>query len=63
MLESMWAEIDDEKTWAAFVKKFAGGDSVSKLVSHRAERSHDFVTAETLQKAESALAQVHRHRR
>jgi len=42
MLESMWAEIDDEKTWAAFVKKFAGGGSVSKLVSQRAERSHDF---------------------
>ena len=29
MVESMSAEIGDEKTWAAFVKKFAGGDSVS----------------------------------
>ena len=33
MVESMSAEVRNEKTWAAFVKKFAGGDSVSKLVS------------------------------
>jgi hypothetical protein len=31
-----------ESMWAAFVKKFAGGDSVSKLVCQRAERSDDF---------------------
>src|SRR5712692_7462650 len=63
MLESMWAEIGDEKTWAAFVKKFAGGDSVSSWLASapkEATISQKF-TAETLQKAESALAQVHRH--
>ena len=34
----MSAEIGDEKTWAAFVKKFAGGDSVSHYGIDQARR-------------------------
>jgi hypothetical protein len=62
MVECMSAEIGDEKTRAAFVKKFAGGDSASKLVSQSASAPKEATisqkfTAETLQKAATALAQ------
>jgi serine/threonine protein kinase len=62
LVEAVAGEIDDEKVRSAFVKKLAGGDSSSKLVSQPASAPKDATisqkfTAETLQKAETALAQ------
>jgi len=62
LVESVSAEIDDEKTRAAFVKKFSAGESSGKVASQPASAPKDATvsqkfTAEMLQKAETALAQ------
>jgi serine/threonine protein kinase len=62
LVEAVAAEIDDEKVRSAFVKKLAGGDTSSKVVSQPASAPKDATisqkfTAETLQRAETALAQ------
>jgi hypothetical protein len=60
---SVAAEIGDDKTRAAFVRKFAGGgDTSSKVVSQPASAPKEATisqkfTAEVLHKAETALAQ------
>ena len=61
MVECMSDEIGDEKTWAAFLKKFAGGDSVSKLVSQRAEEfqfSHPWILRGLVQAGEGLQSKI-----
>jgi serine/threonine-protein kinase len=62
LVEAVAVEIDDDKTRTAFVKKFAGGDTSSKVASQPASAPKESTisqkfTAEALQKAETALAQ------
>jgi serine/threonine protein kinase len=62
LVEAVAREINDEKIRLAFVKKLAGGDTSSKAVSQPVSAPKDATisqkfTAETLQKAETTLAQ------
>jgi hypothetical protein len=62
LAQAVATEVADEKSRAAFVKKFAGGDTSSKVVSQPASAPKEAsisqkFTAEVLQKAETALAQ------
>jgi hypothetical protein len=62
LAEAVAGEIADEKTRAAFLRKFASGEPVSRPPAGATQRAPDLTvsqkfTAETLQKAEAALAQ------
>src|SRR5688572_20255662 len=62
LVEAVAGEIDNDKIRSGFVKKLAGGDASSRLVSQPASALKDAsisqkFTAETLQKAETSLAQ------
>lgn len=62
LAEAVAGEITDEKARAAFIRKFVSGESSSKPVGDPTRKTPDLTvsqkfTAETLQKAETALAQ------
>ena len=62
LAEAVAGEITDEKARAAFIRKFVSGESSSKPVGDPTRKAPDLTvsqkfTAETLQKAETALAQ------
>ena len=62
LAEAVAGEITDERARAAFIRKFVSGESSSKPVGDPTRKAPDLTvsqkfTAETLQKAETALAQ------
>jgi hypothetical protein len=62
LVEAVAGEIDNDKTRTAFVRKLAGGDTSSKVVSQPASAPQEATIsqkfpAEVMQKAESDLAQ------